>query len=78
MEPIDKWFEFLLDAEVNNRPSYPVLRLTCRQFPAEEMADQGGRNVHGLPCFYLFKPRIAHHVGTKEGGRLHRWRERCP
>ena len=67
-EPIKEGFAFHLDAEVNNCPSYSVPRLACRQFPAEEMDDQGGRNLHGVPCLYLFALRVTHHIGTKEGG----------
>ena len=67
-EPINEGFAFILDAEVNNRPSLPVACLACRQLPAKEMSDQGGRNVHSVPCLYLFALRVTHHVGTKEGG----------
>ena len=67
-EPIGEGFAFLLDAKVNNHPSYLVPRLACRQFPADEMANQWGRNIHGVPCLYLIKTCVAHHVGIKEGG----------
>ena len=42
--------------------------MACRQFPAKDMDDQGGRNIHSVPCLNLLKPRVAYHVGTKEGG----------
>ena len=45
-EPINEGFAFLLNAEVNNRLSYSVPRLACRQLPAEEMADQGGGGMY--------------------------------
>ena len=53
-EPINEGIAFHLDAEVNNCPFYSVPRLACRQLLAEKMADQGGGNIHGVPCLYLF------------------------
>ena len=65
VEPINEGFAFLLNAEVNNCPYYSVPLLACRKFRAEEMVNQGGRNVHGVPCLYLFALRVTHHVGNE-------------
>ena len=67
-EPIYEGFAFYLDAKASDRPSYSVPRLACRQFLAKKMADQGGGNIHGVPCLYLFTLPVTHRVGTKEGG----------
>ena len=66
--PINEGFAFHLDAKVNNRPSHSVPRLACRQFLAEKMADQGGGDIHGVPCLYLFALPVTHRLGTKERG----------
>ena len=64
-EPINEGFEFHLDAEVNNRPSHSIPCLVCRQFSAEKMADQGGGDIQGIPCLYLFTLPVTHRVGTR-------------